>query len=75
MVKTLNSPTEVKTKYLIECNFPYYRVGNTKGKIPYGHDCVISGWHFKKGRVINKGTVKIVPGSGNIIIRENIIEN
>jgi len=73
MGRTLNSP--IKTKYLIECNFPHYRVGNEQGIVPAHHSCIISGWYFKKGKIVVKGTVKMVSGNGSFIIRNNIIEN
>lgn len=73
MNRTVNSPC--KARWLIECDFPHYRIGNRKGTVPKGCDCIISGWHFKKGKIVNRGSIDIVPGDNNFIITGNIIEN
>lgn len=71
--KLINS--SVKTKWLIECDSGIYRVGNECGKVPPDKDCIIEGWHFKKGKLLKRGSIVLIPGNGNFHIHRNIIEN
>lgn len=70
MSKIINS----KSKWLIECDGPNYRIGDTFGTLPPNCDCIISGWHFKSGRIVKKGLIKLIPGAGKYIMSSNTIE-
>lgn len=66
-----------KNEWLIECDgvSGYYRVGDEVGKIPKNSDCIIAGWHFKKGKLFKRGTITFTPGKGVFRTVGNIIEN
>lgn len=67
--------TQTTAKWLIECEPGKYRVGNVSGVVPHNMDCIIDGWHFKQGKIVRKGTITLIPGTGHFIITRNLIEN
>jgi len=53
-----------------------WRVGDTIGHVPHGHDCVIEGFVVRKGKTVKKGKITMVPNGGgdiNYIFRGNDI--
>lgn len=60
---------------VIDCNpNGKWRIGDTIGTVPKGHDCIIEGFMVRKGKTVKRGTVTCVPnGSGdvNYILRGN----
>jgi hypothetical protein len=51
-----------------------WRFGDTIGKVPKGHDCIIEGFMLRGGRTVQRGRVTYVPNDGgepNYILRGN----
>jgi hypothetical protein len=51
-----------------------WRIGDTIGSVPRGHDCVIEGFMVRGGKTVRKGKVTHVPNGGgdvNYILRGN----
>jgi hypothetical protein len=51
-----------------------WRFGDTIGKVPKGHDCIIEGFMLRGGRTVERGKVTYVPNDGgepNYILRGN----
>lgn len=51
-----------------------WRIGDTVGTVPRGHDCVIEGFVVRKGRTVRRGKATHVPNGGkdvNYILRGN----
>ena len=51
-----------------------WRFGDTIGKVPKGHDCIIEGFTVRGGRTVQRGKVTYVPNDGgepNYILRGN----
>jgi len=69
--RTINSTNK---KYVIECKDGKYRIANISGTIPKNTDCYITDWHIKNGKIIKRGRIQIVPGNGDFIFSNNIIE-
>lgn len=47
---------------VIDCNpNGKWRIGDTIGTVPKGHDCVIEGFVVRKGRTVRRGKVTHVP--------------
>lgn len=44
-----------------------WRVGDTIGFVPKGHDCIIEGFVVRKGKTVRKGKVTLVPNGGKDI--------
>ncbi len=54
-----------------------WRLGDTVGIVPKGHDCILEGFVIRKGRTVRKGTIAYVPNGGgemNYIFRGNDVE-
>jgi len=51
-----------------------WRFGDTIGKVPKGHDCIIEGFTVRGSRTVQRGKVTYVPNDGgepNYILRGN----
>lgn len=60
---------------VVDCNpNGKWRIGDTVGTVPKGHDCVIEGFVVRGGRTVKRGKTTIVPNGGkdiNYILRGN----
>lgn len=51
-----------------------WRMGDTIGKVPGGHDCILEGFTVRGGKTVCRGKVTYVPNGGggpNYILRGN----
>lgn len=62
-------------RYVVDCRPDgKWRFGDTIGKVPKGHDCIIEGFMLRGGRTVQRGKVTYVPNDGgepNYILRGN----
>ena len=70
MSKVINTGGE----YLIDCRDGSYKIGDIRGSVPKGHDCILDGWHLKNGKVIKKGRAIFVLGSGEYKLTNSVVE-
>jgi hypothetical protein len=62
-------------RLIVDCNPDgKWRFGDTIGKVPRGHDCIIEGFIVRSGKTVKRGKVTHIPNDGgeiNYILRGN----
>jgi len=52
------------TRPVVDLQDGKWRIGDTIGMVPNGHDCIIEGFKVRSGKTVRRGKVTLVPNNG-----------